>query len=85
MISRGAVIVACSAGVVTGLSYAQWLITSPGYISDTEWRLLLLVAGPCMVVILCAYWVGNGRPPVDTRRDTYTESENRRVIRPPWS
>ena len=72
-------------GATGGLAYAQWRITTPGTITFTEWRVALLVAGIGLIVVLTAAWVDNGRPSVDTDRDTYTQRDNPQVIRPPWS
>lgn len=76
---------AFAVGTAAGTVWSTWWVSTPGVITDNEFKLTLLVGAPCLIVTLCAEWVGNGRPPIDTRRDTYTQSENRRAIRPPWS
>jgi hypothetical protein len=75
---------AFAVGFAAVVAAYTWWVGTPGVITDNEFKLTLLVGAPCLIVTLCADWVGNGHPPVDTRRDTYTQSENRRVIRPPW-
>lgn len=85
MISRADAAIALSVGAVLGVSYIQWRITSPGRLTDTEWHLTLLVGGVALIITLSARWVGRGQPPGATDRDTYPESDNSRVIRPPWS
>ena len=56
-----------SLGVVIGLAATYWLVTSPGVLTFTEWRVLLLVGGICLIITLSATWVSKGRPPVDYR------------------
>lgn len=73
LIARGA-----SLGLVAGTSFIQWRITTPGVITFIEWRAMLWLGAVCLVVTLCASWVGDGRSPVDTRDEP-------RFIRPPWS
>lgn len=80
LIARG-----MSLGIVGGLAYIQWQITTPGVITFIEWRAILWAGAISLIVTLCATWVSQGRPPIDTSPDTYTERNNRRSIRPPWS
>jgi hypothetical protein len=71
--------------VTIGVAAAQWFWTSPGEITDAEFHVLLLVDAIAVTVTLCASWVERGGRNLDTDRDTYAESDNQRVIRPPWS
>lgn len=73
-----------AAGAVTAIAWVSWAVTSPGVITDVEFHLALLVGGVALTVTLCAVWVGNGHPPVDTRRDAYTRGDNRRDLRDFW-
>lgn len=85
MITRGSLIVSVALGAVCGVAFVQWRITTPGVVTDAEWHALLLLGGIALVFVLCAHWVGSGRPPIDTRRSSHTRSENQRRIRPPWA
>jgi hypothetical protein len=81
-VNRSAVVARCiSVGATAGLGYAQWRITTPGAITFTEWRVMLLTGGVALIVTLSASWVSRGAPD----RDTYTDRENDRPIRPPWA
>lgn len=59
--SRPGIAIALSVLFVLAVSAAQWRITSPGEITDAEFRLLALASVPAMVAILSAYWVDAGR------------------------
>ena len=48
---------------------AEWLWTSPRVITFAEYRLLLLITGPCAVVSLSTWWVASGPPVLDPERD----------------
>lgn len=66
--NRPAVAIALSVLLVFAVASIQWLVTSPGGITGTEFRLLLLAAIPAMVAILSAYWVDAGRRSEGDRR-----------------
>jgi hypothetical protein len=71
--------ISCSA--VSGLAAVQWLVTTPGVITFLEYRTLLLVGAVGLTVTLSASWVSNA----PKHPDRYTDREEQRVIRPPWS
>lgn len=80
--NRPAIAARCiSVLLVAGVSSVQWLVTTPGTITFVEWRVILLLGGVALIVTLSAGWVGRGTPD----RDTYTDREEQRPIRPPWS
>lgn len=53
--------------VMVGLLFTQLFVTSPGRTTDVEWHIMLLAAVPSMTTVLTAFWVGDGRPPIDRR------------------
>ena len=57
-----------AAGLMLGIGWLTWFRLTPGEITANEFHVALLAGSPCLVVALCAAWVGDGRPPVDTRR-----------------
>lgn len=80
--NRPAVAARCiSLATVAGVSFVQWRITTPGTITFVEWRAILLLGGVALIVTLSATWVSRGTP----ERDTYTDREEQRPIRPPWT
>ncbi len=66
MIRRAVVraVLVLSALVVTAV---QWWVTSPGVVTDLEFRTLLLVSAPALAAILSLAWVESGRPLLDPR------------------
>ncbi len=48
---------------------AQCVWTWPRVITFVEYRLLLLIAGPCAVVALSTWWVASGPSVLDPERD----------------
>lgn len=61
MITRASVAIALSVGAVFGVAYAQWFVTTPGLLTDTEWHVVLLTGGNALIITLCAHWVENDR------------------------
>jgi hypothetical protein len=59
--SRPAVAIVLSVLLVFAVAAAQWRLTSPGVVTDAEFRLLALASVPALVTILSAYWVDAGR------------------------
>jgi hypothetical protein len=55
--------------VVDAVCGVQWLVTSPGEFTFVEFRLALLVAVPCLVTTLSAWWVNAGPRVIDPDRD----------------
>lgn len=51
--------------VMAALAGVQVFLTSPGVVTDVEFRALLLAAIPACTVILAARWVDRGARPID--------------------
>lgn len=77
-----AVVARCiSLVVVAVVNGVQWEFTSPGRVTYGEFRLITLVAAMALIVTLCSGWVFTDHEP----SDTYTDRDDQRPIRPPWS
>jgi hypothetical protein len=49
------------------VSVVQWVVTSPGVVTDLEFRMLLLAAGPALTAVAFARWVDAAERPFDAR------------------
>jgi hypothetical protein len=66
-VSRPGVAIVLSVLAMVGLLAVQLFVTSPGRTTDAEWHVMLLAAVPTMTTVLTAFWIGDGRPPIDRR------------------